>query len=238
MKQHGYIYRVTNLLNGTTYVGQRRGEFQTWYLGSGWLVRKAVLKHGASNFLLEFVRSAFDQLSLDRLEKFFIAEARKAGRTYNIRDGGLGSLFNGRGPMYGKKFSEVSKQRLSECRRGEKNPNFGKDFSGANNPMFGKTQSEEAKRKISAKALGKSKNRGIKRTPEQVAAMRQRAIEQKPWENHIGRKRSEETRRKISEAAKSRFARGFQCAFTPETRLKISLGRKRYWADKKAGLLK
>jgi len=237
MKQHGYVYRVTNRITGAVYVGQRRGEFRSWYLGSGTVIRNAVKKYGATNFLLEFIQSAFDQPSLDRLETHFISEARSRGETYNIRDGGLGSLFNGFGPMKGRTHSEDTKKRFSEDRKGSKNPNFGRDFFGSNNPHFGKRHSEEAKQKISARTTGVSRNKGVKRTPEQIEAMRQRALLQKPWEQHRGKKLSVERRKQISDHMKKRFAEGFKCAFTPETRRKISEGRKQYWARVKAEAL-
>lgn len=199
MIQHGYIYRVTNLATGTTYVGQRRGEFRSWYLGSGKLIRRAVRKHGSSSFRLEFVQSAFDQASLDLLEKHFIALARSAGPTYNVRDGGLGSLFNGSGPMKGRKHRTQTRRGFSISRTGSGNPNFGKDLSGANNPHFGHKHSEETKRIIAENKRGTTFNRGKKRTAEQIGAMRARALKQGFGGCTF---RSEETRRKISQALK------------------------------------
>ncbi len=182
MKQHGYVYRVTNLINGMVYVGQRRGEFKSWYRGTGVRIRNAVAKHGAENFALEFVQSAFFQADLDKLEAHFIAVARRDGPTYNIRDGGLGSLFNGKGPHHGRRHSAKAREQMSISRSGVKNPMFGKDFTGARNPMFGKKQTEETKRKIgesNRKHRGDDHgNYGKKRAPEVIEAMRVRAFAQ------------------------------------------------------------
>lgn len=184
MKQTGYVYRVTNLINGMVYIGQRREEFQSWYLGSGMLIRRAVAKHGAQNFSLEFLQSAFSQDDLDTLEAFFIAESRRAGRTYNVRDGGLGSLFNGKGPNHGKKHSAETRAMMVKAHSGDRNHYYGRGYllAGSGNPMFGRKHSEETKRKISAKLNGcggpNHGNRGKKRSPEMIEAMRTRALAQ------------------------------------------------------------
>jgi hypothetical protein len=40
----GYIYKTTNLKNGKIYVGQRSRIFNPKYLGSGMLIKRAIVK--------------------------------------------------------------------------------------------------------------------------------------------------------------------------------------------------
>ena len=101
------------------------------------------------------------------------------GILHNLTDGGEGI----------SNLSDETRKKMSEVKKGENNPNYGKIFSeehrkklsearkGENNPNYGKIFSEEHKRKISEAIKG---------------------------ENHhnYGKTLSEETRRKIGEITK------------------------------------
>jgi G:T-mismatch repair DNA endonuclease (very short patch repair protein) len=90
--------------------------------------------------------------------------------------------------MKGKKHSEETKKKLSEARKGEKNPMYGKHLSeehrrkigrkGKLNKNYGKHMSEEARRKLSLSLKGK------KYAPGRIAGMK-------------GKKHSEITKRKM-----------------------------------------
>jgi len=77
----------------------------------------------------------------------------------------------------GWKLSRKTRRRMSEAKKGEKHP------------MYGKPRSEETRRKMSEAQRGK-----------RVSEETRRKISEALW----GRHRSEETRRKISEALKGR----------------------------------
>ncbi len=194
--QLGYIYRVTNLINGTVYVGQRRGEIQPWYLGSGTAIRNAVKKHGRDNFMLEFVQSGFTAAELDLLESAFIADARANGRTYNIRDGGNGALFNGHGANFGKRLSEITKARIK-----------------ASNKAVGH--------------LAAARRRGAKHSDESKLKM---SNIRKGIATRKGFTLSQAHKDKLSLKAKARFAAGFKMPFAEETRKKISEAHRARWA--------
>lgn len=148
-----YIYRITNKLNGKTYIGKHKyKKLNEYYMGSGVHLKRAQKKYGIENFekkILVFNISKLEHANL--LEETFIAaEREKVGREncYNIADGGdggnLGEEVNKKlrgenNPFYGKHHSEEAKKKMSEARKNKK---------------FGHC-SEETKRKIAEGNKGK-----------------------------------------------------------------------------------
>lgn len=89
----GYIYITTCLLNGKRYIGQRRPQRgnDSWYIGSGILLTRAVKKYGKDVFVKEILEQGlFSDNELDRLERKYIQmfRADKSSRFYNIHSGG------------------------------------------------------------------------------------------------------------------------------------------------------
>jgi group I intron endonuclease len=122
---YGYIYKTTNLINNKIYIGQKRGNFNNNYLGSGRCLKSAVRKYGKNKFKLEMVIESYSKREIDDLERKFIAEYRKQkGKKglYNIADGGNGCV----GYKHSKKIRGILKQRQTgkKCPwlYGDKNP--------------------------------------------------------------------------------------------------------------------
>jgi group I intron endonuclease len=93
MQGFGYIYKTTNLINGRIYIGQKKGSFDPSYLGSGWILAKALHKYGRENFKLEVIAYGSCREALDELEMKNIAEYREVFGNdflYNITAGGCG----------------------------------------------------------------------------------------------------------------------------------------------------
>lgn len=174
-----YIYKITNLINGKTYIGQHKyKKLNDNYMGSGVHLKAAQKKYGIENFkkdilVFNIVRKDFINL----LEKEYIAFYRSIYKAeYNITDGGDG--FTGH-------CSEETKRKISESNKGkhyfseEARKEISERQKGEKHPFYGKHLSEETKRKISEACKGKpSWNKG----------------------KHL----SEETKNKISKAGKGK----------------------------------
>jgi group I intron endonuclease len=180
-----YIYRITNLINGKTYIGQHKyKDLNDDYMGSGKHLKAAQAKYGIENFKKEIIcKNVQYKETIDDMEKFYIKKEREQNPNgcYNIADGGQGGSIN-KGMHW--KLSEEHKRNISEAKKGERNPQYGKPLSeehkrkisealkGERNPQYGKPLSEEHKRKL--------------------------------LEAHQGKHLSEETKRKMSKALKGR----------------------------------
>lgn len=139
-----YIYRITNLINGKTYIGQHKyKKLDDSYMGSGKLIKLAIKKHGIKNFKKEILYSRIQyKETADDMERFAIAKERAIGKAeYNLADGGGGTV--------GVYHSEESKKKMSKSQKGNQNHK-------------GKHHSEETKRKISETKKGRTSwNKGI-----------------------------------------------------------------------------
>ena len=171
------IYRITNLINGKTYIGQHKyKKLDDSYMGSGVLIKRSIKKHGIENFKKEILYSRIQyRETADDMERFAIAKERAIGKAeYNLANGGEG--------LSGYKHSEEYKRKISERTKGENNPNYGKHHS------------EETKKKISEAEKGRP---GMKCENNPMYG--------KPAWNR-GKHLSEETKKKISESKKVLFS--------------------------------
>lgn len=165
---YGYIYFTTNNINGKMYIGQHiNNKDNTWYKGSGDILKKAEKKYGIENFICKAIDYADSQEELDNKEVWWIQfmNAAYSNDFYNISLGGgghkmteerkraLSEKYSGcNNPNYGKHYSEETKRHWSNIRKGkfsgENHPMYGIHRYGVNAPMYGKRHSEESKRKM------------------------------------------------------------------------------------------
>lgn len=119
-----YIYKTTNKLNGKIYIGLSKFAPQEnpEYLGSGYILKKAIECYGAENFVKVILEECSTQEELLERERYWIATLKANDRNvgYNICEGGT----------WGDNWTnhpnkEEWRKKLSESNRGEKNGNYG-----------------------------------------------------------------------------------------------------------------
>lgn len=139
-KQFG-IYRITNLINGKTYIGKTGMSFgDRWdchkaQLNGGYHdnphLQKAWRKYGKDNFEFAIVEIVDDVSKLDDLEIKYIHQYKEANMCYNITPGGDGGALGrhlsdetkriigekNRISMTGKKHSEETRHKMSESQK-------------------------------------------------------------------------------------------------------------------------
>lgn len=131
---YGYIYKITNNLNGKTYIGKHKSDSTKNWMNDKYMSSSKILwlyaypKYGIENFTKALICEAVDLKHLNALEKYWIAEYRSRGKAeYNITSGGDGG--NG-GANKGKSYhyTKDSKKRLA-ANKGKVAWNRGKPFS-------------------------------------------------------------------------------------------------------------
>jgi len=94
MVNRWYIYRITNNINGKTYIGQHKYQkLNDSYMGSGKAIKNAIKKYGKTNFTKEILYcDIYRQDTADSIEMFAIHKEKKAGHAeYNLSNGGENS---------------------------------------------------------------------------------------------------------------------------------------------------
>lgn len=168
-----YIYLIQNMVNGKTYIGQRKCPKNKtpetdYYMGSGVYLRSAKKKWGIKNFKKSILEVCETKDEADFLEKRYIRFYRLAGwAEYNIADGGDGGN--------GGNLSDEARDRLIQRNK---------------NPEFRKKTSEGIRRYYSEHP---GKRSSYERTEEQKEAARQRQINR--WKNSEYRKHFSEVRK-------------------------------------------
>lgn len=138
--KYGFIYMTRNNVTGKLYIGQHKRTMNpkdiddSWYLGSGVALQKAILKYGEENFDRVILYECDSASHLDYMEKIFINyyNAVDDDMFYNLATGGRGKPFvftdeikqrmrhphkpmseEGRKNM-ARQFSEETRKKLSE----------------------------------------------------------------------------------------------------------------------------
>jgi len=107
-------------------------------------IYNALLKHGHSNFSLTILEYCSPDKCLEREDYYLCSLPHE----YNIAK-------KAGAPFTDRKHSNKTKTIMSDAKKGESNPMFGK--TGENHPMFGKNHSDESKTKISDAKKGQAR---------------------------------------------------------------------------------
>ena len=175
-----YIYKITDLTTGDTYVGQHKHDTRNGkadkYMGSGTLIRKAIKEKGIKNFKKEILlRGQFTSSEIDRFERCAIAWHVLIGQAnLNITKGGrLQSLVGGDRSQYIDYEFAKRRQREVINEKLKKDPDYYKKIAlkrkgkcshpcawkGKKNP-HPHLLTEEGRRKLSEATTLHNKQRG------------------------------------------------------------------------------
>ena len=237
MDNIGYIYLLENKIDGNIYVGQTTRSIKNRikdHIRNDYMIGRALRKYGLKNFKIIVYKLMHDDL--DFFEQLFIKNLNTIKPNgYNLESGGHKNRYYSEESK--RKMSEAAKKKvftkkhrenMSKARKGNKNPNYGKQHTvktkkiiskthkgkiiskeirgkmseakmGEKNPNYGKTFSINHRRKLSkAKMGGKNGMYGVHLIGEK---------------NHMfNKKHTKESKKKMSEA------------------------RKKYWTNKKINM--
>lgn len=143
--QYGFIYMTRNKVTGKLYIGQHKRTMNpkdiddSWYLGSGVALRKALIKYGEENFERTIIYECNHPLQLNYMERIFIAyyNAVDDDMFYNIAVGG---------GIPQRTFTEEQKQHMRHSH---------KPMSEEARKNMARTFSDETRKKISESAKGR-----------------------------------------------------------------------------------
>lgn len=145
-----YVYKITNIINGNFYIGAHStSNMDDGYMGSGKLIKRAILKYGIENFKKEILKFVDSKQEMYELEKELVVLNENS---YNLKPGGSGGFLK-HDNFKGRKHSQKTKDIMSANNSGKNNPMYGKkrDQHGVNAPNYGKKCSEEKKKILSDK---------------------------------------------------------------------------------------
>ena len=219
----GFIYKITNTVNGKSYIGQtiqkpeKRINNHFYPGGSGCTaLHNAIQKSGRDAFTVEILHEVLD-IFLDDLE---IAEIKRYNTLvpngYNLDSGGNAN----------KVVSDETRQKMSEARKGcKRNPCSPETRKKISDAHKSRTHTPEARKNMSDAHKGKTLSpehrkkmsealKGRTISPEARKNMSEAAKKRKPQPVSL------ETRQKMSEAHKGK-------TLSPETRQKMSEAHKR-----------
>lgn len=169
-----YIYKTTNMINGKIYVGYHASDnIETDnYLGSGYLLKKSIQKHGKENFKREILHEFETQEEATKKEREIVNEDFIArDDTYNICLGGFGGGLPGElNPFFGKTHTEETKKIISDKNTGRVVPDELrlKISNSVRNSEAHKAAmaSEEHSKKLSEALLNSEAHRAAMKDPE------------------------------------------------------------------------
>ncbi len=184
------IYQILNVINNKRYIGSAINIDRRWYehrsdfkkgKNSSHL-QNSYNKYGKENFEFSVIEYVEDENSLIEREQYWIDTLKVTDRNkgYNICPTA--------GSTLGFKYSEKTREGMSERMSGENNPMYGK--TGKDCPSYGIHPSDETKKKMSEAQLGE-KNHMYGRKGKDCPL--------------YGRERSEDTKKKISNARMGKY---------------------------------
>lgn len=171
---YGFVYK-TIFPDGKIYIGQTVRDINLKYFGSGKIVLNAIKKYGYKNLKREILKFCNNQNELDKFEKVFIIK-------FNSTDLNIGYNLD-RGSFGQGRVSQISRTKMSISKTGIK-------------------LSEETKIKMSISASNRNEEWNKNHSDFMKTFRHTNESKNKIANKHRGMKRSEETRKRMSERMK------------------------------------
>lgn len=154
---YGYVYKGINLINNKIYIGQHKAQiFDESYFGSGTLWKRAINKYGLENIKIEIIEWCESREKLNEREAYWIkilnSQNKKIGYNISGSDSAPHSMPGEKNPMYGKKHSQETKNKISE--KAKNRVMSEKTKQKISNSLKGKKDSNETKKKRSESLKG------------------------------------------------------------------------------------
>ena len=227
------VYKVTNRVNGKVYIGKTvrtiearwKQHIQYALRGNKPPIAIAIRKYGAGAFEVIPLASAKTLQELNELERKYIQDFQSYNleRGYNLTLGGDGAAPGELNAMFGKTHTDEVRQKLRALRLGTKQAEetkrkIGNAVRGEKNGFYGKHHSEETKTTL--RELCGSACLGKKHSDE---------TRKKISLAHIGKVKSIEHCQNISKAKTGKP----HPPHSQASRLKMSISRKEWWNNRK-----
>lgn len=199
------IYKTTNLINGRIYIGKDKHN-DPKYLGSGKILKQAIVKYGKGNFSKEILEVCTDELMWLQREVYWISYYNSIKEGYNIALGGSGGDTISNNPNRDKirkrhsermKDPSINKNKAKgrkEVVKKKDNPNWVNPQIGRTSPLKGRPSGKKGVPNPKHSQWMKENNpfKGKSPSPEHIEKLREIA----------SRPKTEETKRKLSEKLK------------------------------------
>jgi group I intron endonuclease len=247
---YGVIYKITNKLNNKSYIGRKKIYSKNYndlhnYFGSGIHIKNSIKKYGIENFKKEYLDIAYSDEELDKKEMYYIKKYNTFKEGYNATEGGehfRGEFSN----------NELRKQKISEWSKNfwkddeNRNKIINSRIGKKRNSVTKKKMSESAKNSWTEERRKKASESGNyirhfdeetrKRIAESLSKLItinngkiEKRVSESELENYLsqgfikgGLSKSEEAKKKMSEAAKkSKRGYGFRWVHKDQERKRI-----------------
>jgi len=226
MKIESGIYRIVNTVNEKSYVGSsvnlknrkkahfidlKKGKHCNNYL------QKSYDKYGSDNFKWEIIENIEFNENKELLKQNLLEKEQYWINKLIIKDGkNIGyNICLRAGSCLGIKLSDEHKKKLSDGKKGDKNPMFGKLVSNETRLKLSeasKNCSEETRKKISEKSKGNKYRLNQKASDE----TKKKISESNKGKHSSPKKYTEESKKRLIESLRNRIV-------SEETRKKKSL---------------
>lgn len=206
------VYRLTNLTNGKSYIGQSVDSLHSRvraHCKSPYAIGKAIRKHGRENFKSEVLLIVNDKEEANYYEVGLIEKFNTfAPDGYNLTKGGEGTP----GLNVGRKLSAEHIEAIRKANLGNAHALGNKFTEEQKARLRGRRHSEERKEQIRQCHLGRTRSAETREKVRQAKLGKKRAPFSEEWKDKLrtamkGRVFSPEHREKLRQVALRRWAK-------------------------------